>query len=245
MEQAKLKEINKYIRQSLFSIFSSSDIRCLVCDTEISDIEEYLCEDCKQKLSLENHNRCKVCNRLSNKDICKYCAANKKPFKTIYAVFEYTDPVDRFINEFKEQGNTIYGRMFVKSLLEQYENFDIKDIDLITSVPANKLRKISRLRDAPKFFAKALSKHIKIEYSNNCLKRKGLAKAMRKRSSIQRMELAKKSYAISDYDVKGRNILLIDDVFTSGATTHVCTNLLLENGAKSVTILAMVCVSSK
>lgn len=243
--QIKFDEIYTFIRDNLRLTFESTDYRCLVCDAEISSPKEYLCEDCKEKLSLDDTNKCKTCGRLTYNDICRYCRTNTKPYKRVYSIFEYAEPIDTFINEFKEQGKTIYGRMFVKSMLEKYDEFQLEDIDLITSVPANKIRKIQRLRDAPRFFAKALSKHTRIEYQKDCLRRRGNEAAMRKKSSAERMKTASKSYVLGSYDVEDRNILLVDDVFTTGATSHVCTNILLEAGAKSVTILVMVCVKSR
>jgi len=245
MEQVQLDKIYKFIKDSLYTAFVSAEQQCLVCDAQLTNKYEYLCVNCKEELSVDNISKCRVCNRLSHNDECKYCKNNKKQYEKIYTVFEYEKPIDKFINEFKEQGKTIYGRMFVKSLLDNYSNFSIDNIDLITSVPANRLRKITRLRDAPKYFAKALSKYTGIDYSSKCLRRKGFAKAMRKKTSKQRMDLASKSYVFGSYDVKDKNILLVDDVFTTGATTHVCSNLLIANGAKSVNVLAMICVKSR
>ncbi|MEX1376736.1 MAG: hypothetical protein AB1Z23_04570 [Eubacteriales bacterium] len=245
MKQSQYKEIIEFIKKSLYSTFASSENKCLVCGTDLSESREYICPDCKAGLDTQNTQSCPVCGRLVEKGTCRYCRENEKPYEKIHTIFEYKEPVSGFINEFKEQGKTIYGRMFVKEMIHKYDETGIENIDLITSVPANKLRKIFRLRDAPRYFAKSLSKHIGIEYNGNCLNRKGFAKAMRKKTSTERLKSANKSYAIGSYDVQGRNILLIDDVFTTGATTHVCANLLLKMGAKSVNILAMVCVRGR
>lgn len=240
----KYKKIQSFIKELLYINFVSPDYSCLICGGDTSEATEYMCDDCKQKLSLDDKNKCRVCGRLTKEEVCRYCRENTKPFQKVYSVFEYEKPIDLFINEFKEQGKTIYGKMFADALVEKYDNFSIDNIDLITSVPAHKLRKIARLRDVPKFFAKALYRHTGIEYSNKCLKRRGFSKAMRKKSAKQRMEIAGRNYYLGTYNLKGKHILLVDDVFTSGATAHVCTNLLLKGGASSVTILVMVCVNS-
>lgn len=245
MKQINFDDIQIFIKDILSLTFESTDYRCLVCDAETRSADDYLCGKCKEKLSLQDKNTCSVCGRLNQENTCRYCRDNTKPYKKVYSIFEYAEPIDKYINEFKEQGKTIYGRMFVKSMIERYDDFELDYIDLITSVPANRIRKIQRLRDAPRFFAKALSKHTKIEYQKDCLKRRGNESAMRKKSPVERMKTANKSYIVGSGDVQNKHVLLVDDVFTTGATSHVCTNLLLEAGAKSVTILVMICVNSR
>ena len=152
----RLAEILTFVKENIYLTFTSSEHVCMACGEEMADRREYLCESCKKALSTDNTNKCDVCGRLVTKGTCRYCMENNKPYTKVYSVFEYAEPIDKFINEFKEQGMTIYGRMFTKALIEKYNDFNIDNIDLITSVPANKLRKIARLRNAQRFLAKAL-----------------------------------------------------------------------------------------
>ena len=104
-------------------------------------------------------------------------------------------------------------------------------IELIIPVPNYKTAQ-SNVK-AP-LLARKLSGNISIPYQNDVLRR--ITNSSRRYFGVtQRYEAAKKDYRINDYSqIKDRNVLLIDDIITSSATTEVCRDLLYENGAKIV-----------
>ena len=112
------------------------------------------------------------------------------------------------------------------------------DFELIIPVPNYKTDQ-SNVK-AP-LLARNLSDIISIPYQNDVLVR--IANSSRRYFGVtQRREAAKKDYRINDSILKNnnlirdRNVLLIDDIITSGATIDVCRDLLKENGAKKVYI---------
>ena len=107
------------------------------------------------------------------------------------------------------------------------------DFKLIIPVPNHKSDQSNA--KAP-LLAKKLSVILSIPYQNDILVRICKSDRYRRYHGIfERREAAKKDYRINDYSqIKDRNVLLIDDIITSGATTENCRDLLYENGAKIV-----------
>lgn len=61
-----------------------------------------------------------------------------------------------------------------------------------------------------------------------------------KKSRYRRYENMKGVFGITNFEkIKGKHILLIDDVITTGTTLEACANILLESGAKKVSIAAL------
>ena len=107
------------------------------------------------------------------------------------------------------------------------------DFELIIPVPNYKTDQ-SNVK-AP-LLARNLSDIISIPYQNDVLVRISKS-SQRNFADPERREAAKKDYRINDYSqIKDRNVLLIDDIRTSGATIEVCRDLLYENGARIVYI---------
>ena len=107
------------------------------------------------------------------------------------------------------------------------------DFELIIPVPNYKTDQ-SNVK-AP-LLARNLSDIISIPYQNDVLVRISKS-SQRNFADPERREAAKKDYRINDYSqIKDRNVLLIDDIRTSGATIEVCRYLLYQYGAKKVYI---------
>ena len=165
----------------------------------------------------------------SPKDCCGYYYSKKH-----HPAQHATDQLTRDIIANKS------GKAFASERIAKRMAADIQAlpwvIELIIPVPNYKTAQ-SNVK-AP-LLARNLSDIISIPYQNDVLVR--ITNSSRRYFGVtQRREAAKKDYRISDYilknnnSIKDRNVLLVDDVSTSGATIQVCRGLLDQCGAKIV-----------
>ena len=123
--------------------------------------------------------------------------------------------------------------------VSRFLNSNFQDASLIIPVPLSKKRRLERGFNQAEVLAKILARQTRIKLDEQSLVRKI-------HSPIHRVAMDSKARAMSvknAFDVKrrsfieGENILLVDDVFTSGATVSNCAKILKENGAKRVYVL--------
>ena len=112
--------------------------------------------------------------------------------------------------------------------------------DLIVAVPMHWKRKLSRKYNQADVLAKILSKKTKIPYHSNILVRSQYTQKQENKSFKERNKNVKNAFKIKNKKlVKGKRILLIDDVFTTGATVSNCAKTLKKEGAKAVYVLTI------
>ena len=129
-----------------------------------------------------------------------------------------------------------YGRILAMKLQQEYP----EGVDLITWVPISSRRKFRRGYDQGQLLAKAVSREL--GWSNACLLKK--IRHNRQQSSLkdaaQRRANVLGAYrVIRPEQVRGKRILLLDDVLTTGATAGECGRMLLTAGAKEVHCAAL------
>ena len=119
------------------------------------------------------------------------------------------------------------------------KDIQAKDWDFELIIPVPNYKTDSKYNVKAPLLARNLSDIISIPYQNDVLVR--IANSSRRYFGVtQRREAAKKDYRINDYSqIKDRNVLLIDDIITTGATTDFCADLLRQYGAKQVIILCV------
>ena len=152
--------------------------------------------------------------------------------KTHYPAQYATDQLTRDIIANKS-GHAFASERIAKRMAKDIQ---AKDWDFELIIPVPNYKTDSKYNVKAPLLARNLSDNISIPNKNDVLER--ITNSSRRYFGVtQRREAAKKDYRINDYSkIKDRNVLLIDDIRTSGATIEVCRDLLYQYGAKKVYI---------
>jgi ComF family protein len=125
-------------------------------------------------------------------------------------------------------------------MVERYLGEKLNTPDIILPVPSSKETKRKKGYNHSECLAKVIGKILNIEYKNNVLL-KGRNTTMQKGLHyLERLENLKDAFYIKNAEIiNNKVLLLIDDIYTTGATTDECSKILKENGAKEVQILTL------
>lgn len=220
-------------------------LTCPICGKVLSG-KRKICRQCEKNVNIIREPKCQKCGKPLADDermCCKDCSEKRRFFDRAVAVFEHKGEIRESIYRFK-YGNartyaTYYGEMAVKvyaKLLEEWK------IDTIVPVPIHKKRELKRGYNQALVFAEVVAKHMSIPLENKLL--------IRIKNTLPQKELAenmrhlnlKDAFAVDKDRMKGiKNILLVDDIFTTGSTVDACSSILKKAGAKGVYVL---CISA-
>ena len=227
MHQKILKKLNCILKTFIKIIYPN---RCISCKKIIED--EGFCIDCWKKLVFINSKRCKCCGKPLDTEsfICGVCLDKKYYFDQNISVYNKT--IARAIFEFKFKDKTFLSKKFADLMKNNINNFSYK-IDYIVSVPMhlNRLRK--RGYNQSFLLANDLANLTNIDFIKDLLiKTKNTSRQVGLNVKERKTNL-KGSFSIKDkYKdiIKNKNILIIDDVFTTGSTINECAKILKLEG---------------
>ena len=152
-------------------------------------------------------------------------------------LFKYDKTTRELVSFFKFRKELLQARTITALMLESLNLNNTPD--LIVPVPSHIIDEIKRGFSHMAYIASILSQRTGIPF-DMALARKlfPLFKRTQKhKGKKQRLEHKNRFYLRNDSSVKGKTILLIDDVMTTGNTVTECAKILLENGAKKVEAL--------
>lgn len=224
--------------------------KCLSCRIIFPPIHNapypWLCNNCRPLLSPITSPFCHVCGHpvnLSNeaKHICPSCKPGQFKFATHRAAFVYNDVIKELIHNIKFRGEKQAATGLGNLLAEEVQKWDISlneeflNADCIVPVPLHPSKKRMRGFNQSAVLAVALSKFLNIPIYEDMLKRiiktvpqSGLSPYARRQNLIGAFTYNRKRYKVP------KKIILIDDIFTSGATMDACTEVFIKNGVGCV-----------
>ncbi|SNS49325.1 comF family protein [Anaerovirgula multivorans] len=228
--------------EALLDLIYPPNMTCILCNSYLKGKTELgICCRCMKEISFVTENSCKKLSRplVDQEDIEIYedCEGTENSFHRRVAVVEYKGMIKDLIFRFKYYDATYLARNMAYMMAAVIKKKGIEG-DMLIAVPLYPERERKRGYNQAHLLAKYISRNLDIEYKKGNLIRVKNTKVMHNLSRKQRRENLKNAFQVKDKQaVDGRDILLVDDIFTTGATADACSRVLMGEGAKSITVL--------
>ena len=206
--------------------------QCVSCGVSVSNSGPGICAECSSKITALS-DACPVCSGIMLGSHCSICSQRALYIVRNIAITEYSGVMKDAIAALKFQKIKRVSR-FLSGLLTEAFHYFHETMDIISFVPMNTKKKWERGYNQSEVIARAVGKNLgipckKLLYEHE---KSGVQRDMGYR---ERFFNVIGRYAVtSDTIIAGKKILLIDDVFTTGATVNECARLLLRSGAARV-----------
>lgn len=214
-------------------------LRCLGCDDVLDDEKGYLfCDECLKTCEFFRFkSRCRICSApAEDGNLCAYCRTHERNFIKNISCARYSGAIKEAVKRFKFDKRGDLYRGLGEILADEISDSKLSAIDIITAVPLHKNRLKERGFNQSELLAKYVSKELAVAYAPKALiKVKDVPPQSSLKTPAERKKNVSGAFAVNDAEIiKGKNILLIDDVFTTGATLSEISRVLIKNGAKTV-----------
>ncbi|MDD3694633.1 MAG: ComF family protein [Lentisphaeria bacterium] len=215
---------------------------CLLCRQEPATTE-MLCPACQESLPAFGELRCALCGgeRPALLEVCRACveAGGFLWFRGVSA-FPFRDSIREAIHRYKYKGHTYLARFFARHMLQAWQSHGAPARpELLVPVPLHWRREMQRGYNQATLIAEFLSREMKIPCLE-ALTRKRKTAQQAGLSREERMRNLKNAFALkNNISVKGRSILLLDDVLTTGNTLQEASRVLLQAGAAELSVICI------
>ena len=169
-------------------------------------------------------------------DRCAACLAQPYAFARARAACVYDEASRGLILKYKHGDQQQFAGLFARWLGRAAADLTA-DADAVIPVPLHRTRLLARRFNQAAEIARPLARHADLDYLADALVRVERTDTQGGKSARGRRINVRKAFAVTDAGrrrIKGRRILLVDDVLTTGATGEACARVLLDAGARSV-----------
>lgn len=245
-------KVFKNISNLILDFIYPENITCIICDKPISKTNTYsMCRNCFEELHfiLDGCRKCGkpiINHSLEKQDIrgCSSCFNKGFYFDKAISCIEYDDLSKKLILDFKYKNKTYMSKYIAQIMKEKLEIENIK-FDYIIYVPLHKNRLKKRGFNQAQKIGIKLSKLINTPILNVVYRKEDTIQLYKLSKSERKKEL-KNAFVVNDNNsmLKNKNILLVDDIFTTGATVNEICKVLKLNGVNKAFVMTLLTRSS-
>ena len=200
-----------------------------------------LCGRCKATAPRIQPPFCRRCSRpyegaIEGEFSCPNCEDRALAFDCVVSVYQAKGVLRDLIHRYKYSGHFHLRRVLMEFLLEAMEDPRIQGTraDCLVPVPLHPTRLRERGFNQAEALAEALSKRTRVPVCR-CIERRLYTNTQTRFDRLERMRNLRNVFALrKNSDVRGKHLVLLDDVLTTGSTLHECASVLRAAGAESV-----------
>lgn len=221
------------IRKILDFVYPSG-FSCLICTREIFD-DRFVCDECYKTLPHLSGNLCKRCSdTIVSGDYCEHCKGKDFFCSKILSPFVYDGFIKMSVHGLKFSGRKYLAEFLGTYMAKKFLSEDIK-CDIVMPVPLCEERLRKRKYNQASLIAEKFCEITNLPLDITTLARAKNTPPQAKLTFKERRENIIGAFKVIDkLKVKGKTILLIDDVYTTGSTLNECAKALMKAGAKNV-----------
>ncbi|WP_318310694.1 ComF family protein [Flagellimonas crocea] len=213
---------------------------CFGCNAQLFSGEHILCAVCRHDVPLTDH------NYLEENEVDRIFYG-RIPIKKAasFSFFSKKGPVKNLLHWLKYKNQEEIGAFFGAWCgAHLKESGQLKHIDLVIPVPLHPKKLKKRGYNQVTLFARKIAESIGAEYCDDWLIKVKNTKTQTKKGRQWRWESSKNAFQLdSSKNPNCKNILLVDDVITTGATIESCARTLLQHKDLEVSVLSIATVS--
>ena len=196
---------------------------CYACNNLLLDNEKQICTICRHDLPVTNYH-------FDDDETIKKVLYGRVNLELATALlkFEKKGIVQQLIHNLKYRGHENIGKVLGEWLGNELKSLEVyNSIEMVVPVPLHKRKLRKRGYNQVETFGRELAKALEVEYIDNVLIKTSRTKTQVFKKRMARWNDTNEVFSIHNESlIKGKHILLVDDIITTGATIEACSNIL-------------------
>lgn len=217
---------------------------CIICNNPLQDA--WFCSCCLQTLESNHKSRetCPLCSQNRKVKECTCEIAWDFPFEKVFSFYDFDDLLRSIAHHIKYKGKRKLAYHVGLVSAPRIPGEFLSGLDMVIPVPLHRSRMRQRGYNQAEWFARGvvsgLGADIRVETELLVRRKKtGTQTKLDRDSRIKNLESAFGINGRKADQLRGKRVLLVDDVLTTGATVEACTGELIKAGCSGVRVLSM------
>ncbi len=202
-----------------------------------------ICDACREKLPIIEEPRCMKCGKpvaSDEQEYCRDCGRRDYAYDQGRSLWRHIPPVTQAIYQFKFHNKRYYGEIFAREMARQYGSWICgHGIEEIIPVPLHSSRLRARGFNQACLLAEYLSRELQIPVGKHVVYRIRKTRPQKQLDDQEREKNLKQAFGVSRQWKASRNVLVVDDIYTTGATIHRIAKVLKKAGVQKVYFLTI------
>lgn len=219
---------------------------CLICHNFLAEENQYgpVCKACWDKIEHNKPPFCSRCGRhiVEAESLCKNCQKKEFGFSRSWGAANYSGIMRSLIHFFKFKNKTSLAIPFARLMADFFKDYNLArfKFDYLIAMPLHPTRLREREYNQSDILCKELTKMLGIKSLSDSLKRIRNTASQSALNEERRIKNIAGAFCVENpEELNNKNLLLIDDLLTTGATCSEAANILRKSGANQVFVLTL------